>query len=522
VEGVVCQADELAEDEMKVCELPGDHGRVLVVKHAGTISALGTKCSHYGAPLEKGVLANGRVRCPWHGACFNIATGDIEDFPGLDGIPCYKVQVTKKGEVKVRANKQHVHENKRLTQLAGKQASSQDTILVIGGGAAGASCVEAARKRGFTGRLVLATMERHLPYDRPKLSKALDMQAEKMQLRPADFYQAADIEVLKEHAAVSVQSDKRSVTFANGAEISYTTLVVATGSRPRRPPFPGVELDGVFTLRSPEDGNAMAARLLGKDVVILGTSFIGMEVAAFCAGKAASVTVVGSSAVPYARSLGPRVGAMLQALHQEKGVVIKNELSVKELRGLDGRLTQVVLTDGTELPAEACLLGVGVMPCTEFLQGVVDLDERGNVLVDKHLRTSVPSILAAGDMASYPLPLAGGARAVTGHWQLSSYHGRVAGETAAGADTEINTVPFFWTQMFGKSIRYAGHCPRFDDILYDGEVEHQKFVAFYCCGDEVHGVASMNRDPAAAYWAEQMAHSGYPSKQEVLKQLENK
>jgi len=144
------------------------------------------------------------------------------------------------------------------------------------------------------------------------------------------------------------------------------------------------------------------------------------------------------------------------------------------------------------------------------------------VLVDKHLRTSVPSILAAGDMASYPLPLAGGARAVTGHWQLSSYHGRVAGETAAGADTEINTVPFFWTQMFGKSIRYAGHCPRFDDILYDGEVEHQKFVAFYCCGDEVHGVASMNRDPAAAYWAEQMAHSGYPSKQEVLKQLENK
>ncbi|XP_037068458.1 apoptosis-inducing factor 3-like [Pollicipes pollicipes] len=521
VEGIVCQADELEDDEMRICDLAGE-GRILVVKHQGQISALGTKCSHYGAPLDKGVVSNGRIRCPWHGACFNVSTGDIEDFPGLDGIPCYQVEVGDSGDVKVRAKRQHIHENKCTKQLGKRSDECKDVALVLGGGAAGASCVEALRESGFKGRVVLATKEKYLPYDRPKLSKALDMEAEKMQLRSTAFYEASDIEVLTEHEATSVDKDERKVCFKNGAELTYTSLVVATGSRPRVLAVPGSDLENVCVLRSPEDGNAVAARLLGRDVVIIGSSFIGMEVAAYCQGKAASVVVVGSSSVPYERSLGPKIGAMLQAMHEAKGIVFKMGLSVREFKGESGRLTQVLLTDGSELPADVCLMGVGVTPCTEMLRDVVKLDKHGNVVVDKRLRSSADGIYAAGDIASFPLPLADDELVVMGHWQLAHYHGRVAGRNAAGLQTDVSTVPFFWTQLFGKSIRYTGYCPKFDDVIFDGDVDEQKFVAFFCQGDKVKGVASMNRDPAAARWAERMAADGYPSKQRVMEELAEK
>ncbi|KAF0302972.1 Apoptosis-inducing factor 3 [Amphibalanus amphitrite] len=366
-----------APGRLRVCDLAGE-GKVLVVKHDGKVSALGTKCSHYGAPLEKGVVANGRVRCPWHGACFSLATGDIEDFPGLDGVPCYQAVVEADGGVRVRARRADLQANKCSQQLAGRKEDGQDVILVLGGGGAGASCVEAVRKSGFTGRLVLATREKHLPYDRPKLSKALDMDAEKLRLRTPEFYKAADIEVLTEHEAESISAEEKKVRFTNGTEIGYTALVVATGSRPRTLDCPGSDLANICVLRSPDDGNAIAGLIPGQNVVIVGTSFIGMEAASYCVGKASSVTVVGPGDVPFARSLGTEIGAMLQGLHEEKGVVVKNGLNVTEFKaGEDGKLAQVVLSDGTELPADVCLLGVGAIPCTEVLKGVVDLDERG-------------------------------------------------------------------------------------------------------------------------------------------------
>lgn len=509
---------------MKVCQL-ADAGRILVAKHRGQIFALGNKCSHYGAPLERGVIGEGRVRCPWHGACFNLATGDIEDFPGLDGVPSYAVKVENDGAVRVRASRRQLQTGKRCLTMSRRDVNNNSTILVLGGGGAGASCVESLRQAGYTGRVILATREPHLPYDRPKLSKALEMPVEKLLLRSKDFYNSCGVEVLTCHEATGVDLEKNVCCFSNNVKISYDKLVIATGARPRVLDVPGCSLRGVFTLRAPEDGQKISAAVREKRLVVVGSSFIGMEVAAFCSDKALSVTVVGNGAVPFERSLGTRIGTMLQQLHEKSGVVVRNSLGVVKFVGDDnGSLTQVELSDGSVLDADVVVLGVGVQPCTEFLKGSLKLNDRGYIIVDETMRTSCVNVYAAGDVAAFPLGLASGDRVSVGHWQMAHQLGRVAARCAVGNQHATPPlVPFFWTQMFGKSIRYTGYCSDgFDDVVVDGDVEQQQFVAFLCRGDVVCAVISMGRDPAAAYWAEHMSQHGLPSKHTVQKQLAEK
>lgn len=280
------------------------------------------------------------------------------------------------------------------------------------------------RQNGFQGRVVILTQEPDPPYDRPKLSKAMSSTGQDLRLRPKEFYDEADIEVLTGAKVVRVDTASKKIhhTVDGGekeAVMDYTKLVLATGSTPRRPQVPGGDLENVFVLRTPADGNAIVEAGKGKDVVVIGSSFIGMEVAAHMADKAKSVTVVGTSAIPFERSLGEKVGRYLQSMHDTKGIKFAMPEGVAEIAGTGGKATEVVLKSGKRLPADVVVAGIGVIPNTAFLRdSEIALTDRGFIKVNEFMATSSDDVWAAGDVVSFPLFIADDTHVNIGHYQV--------------------------------------------------------------------------------------------------------
>lgn len=497
----VCAVDDLNDDEMKEFTLDGG-GRILIVKVDGQFSALGAKCTHYGAPLAKGVLCNGMVRCPWHSACFSVKTGDIEDFPGLDSLPTFDVKVDG-DKVKVRANRKDLETSKREVPTVSRDPKNTTTCVVIGAGAAASVCVETLRQEGFTGRIVMVTKEKHIPYDRPMLSKALDSEVSKISLRTPEYYEKHDIEVMSEKEVSGLNTKDKKVLFDDGTDLGYHKLLIATGGIPRRLTTPGSDLKNVEVLRSADDANRIMKLVKDKDVVILGLSFIGMEAAAFLVGKAKSVTVIGTPSLPFLPVLGEKIATRLKKLFEEKGVVFSEGGTIKEFVGAGGSVKEVLLGNGDKIPADMCLLGIGVSPATGFLKDSdVTLTPEGFVIVDKTMHTNLEGVYAAGDIVKFPLFVNRDELSNIQHWQMALKHGRVAGLGLSGKPSEIHSVPYFWTMFFGMGLRYAGYGVGFDDVVIHGDLDELQFVAYYTKGDEVVAVASMKSDPVASQYAQ--------------------
>ncbi|KAM9463815.1 apoptosis-inducing factor 3 isoform 1-T1 [Salvelinus alpinus] len=519
VEASVCHVKDMENGQMREVDLGS--GRALLIKEHGEFSAIGHKCPHYGAPLVKGVLSKGHVRCPWHGACFNIATGDIEDFPGLDSLPTFQVRV-EKDKVIIRANKQDLQSQKRSKAMARCSAVINSStgfshILIVGSGPAGLVCAETLRQEGFTDRIVMCTMDKYPPYDRPKLSKSLESTAEQLQLRSIDFLQAHDIELLTEKEAVAVDVKTKAVTFQDGSRMEYRKLFIATGSKPKPMNYKGQDVRNVFHLRTPEDANNVARLANNKNAVIVGTSFVGMEVAAALTDKAHSVSIIGIEAVPFRKALGEKVGKAIMKLFETNRVKFYMLNEVSEMVGHHGQLKEVVLKSGKVLRADVCIIGTGSGPATGFLkQSGVHMDSKGFVPVNKTMQTNIDGVYAGGDIVTFPFPGRSNKKVNIPHWQMAHVHGRVAALGMMGRPTEIKTVPYFWSAMFGKSLRYAGEqslIPQvisfntgygegFDDVVIQGDVDELKFVAFYTRSEEVVAVASMNYDPIVSRVAE--------------------
>uniref|UniRef100_A0A8C5H1D6 Apoptosis-inducing factor 3-like n=1 Tax=Gouania willdenowi TaxID=441366 RepID=A0A8C5H1D6_GOUWI len=497
VTGLVCQESDLKDGEMKEVSV-GDQ-KVLLVRTQGQYSAVGNKCSHYNAPLIKGVLVGDRVRCPFHGACFNVKTGDIEDYPGLDSLPRHKVTC--------------LNVTKRVKDMCERLPDVKETIVLVGGGPASLVCAETLRQNSFQGRIIIVTKDAVPPFDKPKLSKALNLDSSSILLRPSDFYQQHGIEVWTEKEVVAVNPADRCVKMSDGSLQHYNQLLISTGCRARPLSCPGSNLNGVKLLQSHKDANDIHNSCIGQRAVVIGASFIGMEVAAYLSNKAASVAVVGTSRYPFERSLGLEIGKMSM---QEQNVKFYMNNEVTEIKGEDGKVKEVLLKNGTVLQADVVIAGIGVIPNSDFLAGSeVEVNSRKSVIVDKFMKTNVTDVFSAGDITSFPLTIRGDQRVNVGHWQMSHAQGRVAALNMMNKPTKLESVPFFWTMLLGKSIRYTGYGEGYTEIIFKGKVEEKKFLAFYIKEEVVVAAASMMFDPAVARIAELMAAGQILTKAQV-------
>ncbi|XP_025789319.1 apoptosis-inducing factor 3-like [Puma concolor] len=357
--------------------------------------------------LAQSVLSRGRVRCPWHGACFNIGTGDLEDFPGLDSLHKFQVKIEKE-KVYVRASKQALQLQRRTKVMAkcispSAGHSSSTNVLIVGAGAAGLVCAETLRQEGFSDRIVLCTLDRHLPYDRPKLSKSLDAQPEQLALRPKEFFRAYGIEVLTEAQVVTVDVRNKKVVFKDGFKLEYSKLLLAPGSSPKMLSCKGKEVENVFTIRTPEDANRVVRLARGRNAVVVGAGFLGMEVAAYLTEKAHSVSVVELEETPFRRFLGERVGRALMKMFENNRVKFYMQTEVSELRAQEGKLKEVVLKSSKVVRADVCVVGIGAVPATGFLrQSSINLDSRGFIPVNKD--SAGGQLLAPTQRTSPPPP----------------------------------------------------------------------------------------------------------------------
>ncbi|WP_242478902.1 NAD(P)/FAD-dependent oxidoreductase [Hymenobacter lapidiphilus] len=360
------------------------------------------------------------------------------------------------------------------------------------------------RTEGFGGRLVLVGADPAAPYDRTKLSKGfLAGKADKkaLPLRQSDFYKQHRIEVLTDTRVTGLNLARQQLTMAGRDPLRYDKLLLAPGCQPNTlPQLPGHDLAGVLPLRTAQDAEAIReAAANAKHVVIIGSSFIGMEAAASLAAENEEqgnqerrITVIARDKEPFEKVLGPKIGAMFRNLHSRHGVRFKAEAEVQALEGENGRVTAVRLVSGQRLPADVVVLGVGVRPATEFLAEAFELDKDGGLRVDAHLRAA-EHVYVAGDVARFPLAAGLGQHRIE-HWRLAQQHGACAARNMLGYETAFAEVPFFWTQQYGKSLRYAGHAAEWDEIIFHGDVRRHDFLALYAHRNRLVAAAALGRD----------------------------
>uniref|UniRef100_A0A1I8AVG0 Rieske domain-containing protein n=1 Tax=Steinernema glaseri TaxID=37863 RepID=A0A1I8AVG0_9BILA len=463
IERHLCKTTDLRNGEMRNFDVEGVS--VLLVKDKGEFAAIGGKCPHYGAPLANGVYSNGKVRCPWHGACFNTKTGDIEDFPGLDCVPKYQTKIVD-NDVYVIAARSGLS-NKRVRPYASfNEASSRAPVVVIGGGPSAHVCVETMRQEGYRGRIWMIHNERHLPYDRVQVTKKFDATYEQLRLRENTTDYDLGISVDRLHNTVEkVNVEEKFVTLRDGEKIEFSKLVIATGARPRRLNVPGSDLPGVLYMRTVDDNAKLCSAVKGKNVVIIGASFIGLESAALIAPEASSVTVICNDSKPLRRTMGEIAGDTVLKLFDSNGVKIETNASVVALNGKDA-VEEVVLGDGRRIPADVVVAGIGVLPNTEFLKDSgIQMDSRGFVLVSEILETNVKDIYAIGDACAFPLTWFTDKKVNVQHYQIAQKHGRTAGSAIAGKPQKLSTAPFFWTVLFKAGFRFSGYAEKLDDFI---------------------------------------------------------
>ncbi|MGA8498568.1 MAG: FAD-dependent oxidoreductase [Xanthobacteraceae bacterium] len=458
---------------------------VLLVRSGGDIFAVGAHCSHYHGPLAEGLVTGASVRCPWHHACFDLRTGEAERAPALSPIDCWTVE-----ERDDRIFVTQKREQQKPRAMAAK-AGTPKKIVIVGGGAAGFAAAEMLRRCGFGGSIVMVSNDAAKPVDRPNLSKdylAGSAPEDWLPLRPGDFYNESKIDLRLNTEVTAIDAKQHQIRCANGASLDYDRLLLATGAEPVRLPVPSADLPHVHTLRSLADCRAIIADTTGaKRALVIGASFIGLEAAAALRSRDMEVHVVAPETRPMERVLGPQLGDFIRALHEEHGVVFHLGETVT---AFDGR--RATLKGGSTLDTDVVVVGVGVRPRLVFAEQAGLTMDRG-VVVDAYLRTSVPDIYAAGDIARWPDPHSGAAIRVE-HWVVAERQGQTAARNMLGADERFDAVPFFWSQHYDVPINYVGHAEQWDEIAIDGSVAAKDCVVRYKSKGRVLAVASIYRD----------------------------
>lgn len=455
---------------------------VVVVRLGDDVHAIGASCTHYGGPLAEGLVQGHTIRCPWHHACFDLKTGEAVRAPALADNACY--DVARQGElVQVRAKKD-----------APKRAApttAPSSVVIVGAGAAGAACVEMLRKEGYAGPITMLGAEEPGPVDRPNLSKdylAGNAPEEWIPLGSRERYAELGAELLPTNSATAIDVGAKKVTSADGRSFEYGALLLATGGEATRLPIEGAKLPHVFTLRTLADSRAIIERAKSsKRAVVIGSSFIGLEVAASLVARGLEVHVVGPDPVPLARPLGDALGAHVKKLHEAKGVRFHLGTTPKAIRD-DG----VELANGETIAADLVVMGVGVKPRLALAEAAGLKVDKG-VIVDEQLRTSAPGVWAAGDIARYPDPRVGDLVRIE-HWVVAERQGQHVARAMLGAAAPYRDVPFFWSAHYDVQISYVGNAPGYDSIETYGSLESNDAALAYRRKGKTLAVATLNRD----------------------------
>jgi apoptosis-inducing factor 3 len=510
-EVVVAKASELPEGTMKQVAVEG--GDILLTNVEGQISALGAYCAHYNAKLETGILSGGTIVCPWHQACYCATSGDLKEPPALNALPKFEVEL--RGDDVVVKLPEKIGKSRIPDMASPDRGRDPRTFVILGAGAAGNAAAQSLRQNGYQGRILMISGEPDLPYDRPNLDKDYlqgDAKDEWMPLRSEKFFQNRGIDLILGKKVTKVDVGTKTIAFENGESIAYDRLLLATGCIPRKLNAPGETLANIFTLRTYADSRAIVKSCeKASRAVIVGTSFIGLESAAALRKRGLQVAVVGPDTVPFARILGPEIGNMFRQFHEENGVIFHLGTSVEKFEGTDA-VRAVILKNGVRLEADVVLIGIGVTPNTDYLQGVAK-EADGSIKTDAYFRAA-EDVYAAGDIARFRDWRFGEYIRIE-HWRTAEQQGRDAALNMAGKPTPNMNVPFFWSKHANLGIRYVGHAPGWDEIIYDGDAASRDFIAFFIRNNEVHAAAGCKRDKQMAAILELMRLKKMPAASEI-------
>jgi apoptosis-inducing factor 3 len=460
---------------------------VLLARHGHELFAIGAECTHYHGPLAQGVLVEDTVRCPWHHACFSLRTGEALRAPALNPVPRWRVE-ERNGTVYVR---EKLPSAGRKTRAAAQL--TPESVVILGGGAAGQAAAEMLRHEGYPGPITMLSDDDAPPCDRPNLSKdylAGNAPEEWIPLRPPEFYDEQGIELRLGARAVALDTGAREVRLADGSRQRYGALLLATGAEPIRLDIPGSDLPHIHYLRTLADSRAIIARATAaRRAVVIGASFIGLEVASSLRARGLEVHVVAPEARPMEAVLGPQVGDLVRRVHQQHGVVLHLGTTPAAFEQ-----NRVILENRARLDADFVVVGIGVRPRTTLAaQARIALD-RG-VKVNEYLETSVSGIYAAGDIARWPDRLTGEPIRIE-HWVVAERQGQTAARNMLGARERFDQAPFFWTQQHDLILNYVGHAPQWDRIDIDGRLDAKDCTVTYQRGGRKLAVVTIGRDRA--------------------------
>jgi apoptosis-inducing factor 3 len=457
---------------------------VLLARSGGEWFAIGAVCSHYSGPLPEGFIVGDTVRCPWHHACFSLRTGGTLRPPALNDVSCWRVEQ--------RGDMVYVTGKARKPARTASARRGPDSVVIVGAGAAGDSAAETLRREGYEGSLTIYDPDPDAPYDRPNLSKdylAGTASEDWIPLHPPEFYQERGIRIVHDRRVMAIEPKAGRIRLDDGHTREYGALILATGATPLRLP---AEMERsnppVHYLRSFGDSKAIiAAAAKAKCAVILGASFIGLEVAASLRARKLEVHVVAPDARPLERVMGAELGGFIQKLHEENDVVFHLQQKAIALAG-----GAVTLENGERLEADFVVAGIGVRPNVELAERAGLTIERG-VLVDQRLQTSAPGIYAAGDIARWPDPRIGEPIRVE-HWVVAQRQGQAVARSILGQGERFDAVPFFWSQHYDVPINYVGHAERWDTVEVDGDISARDCAVRFMRDGRTLAVATIYRD----------------------------